>query len=123
MNQLASNQVASYAIRGLKFGLTLFLAMLVLGCSKSTDLNLSCSVIKDPSGEKETRTYLIRNSSWAGTICSITDERITCAASTAKDSNFLELDRISGTINHSFSANGEDGQYKGTCKKVEKREF
>ena len=123
MNQLTSNQFSSCAMRRLKFGLTLSLAMLVFGCSKSTDLNLSCSVIKEPSGEKETRTYLIRNSSWAGTKCSITDERITCAASTGEDSNFLELDRISGTINHSFSANGEDGEYKGTCEKIDASKF
>ena len=123
MNQLASNQVASYAIRGLKFGLTLFLAMLVFGCSKSTDLNLSCSVIKDPSGENETRTYLIRDSSWGGTKCTVTDVRITCAASTSKESNFLELDRVSGIISHQFSANGESGEYKGTCEKVEKSKF
>ena len=103
--------------------MTLSLAVLVFGCSKSTDLNLSCSVIKEPSGERETRTYLIRNSSWAGTKCSITDERITCAASTGEDSNFLELDRISGTINHSFSANGEDGEYKGTCEKIDASKF
>jgi hypothetical protein len=109
--------------RCIKLGLTLFLAMLVLGCSKSTDLNLSCSVTKDPSGEEETRTYQIRDSSWAGTKCTVTGERITCAASTGKDSNFLELDRTSGTINHSFSANGEDGEYKGTCEKVEKSKF
>jgi hypothetical protein len=94
--------------------------MLVLGCSKSTDLNLSCSVTKDPSGEKEIRTYLIRDSSWAGTKCTVTDERITCAVETGKDSNLLELDRISGIISHRFSANGEDGEYKGTCEKVEK---
>ena len=109
--------------RYVKFGLTLSLAMLVLGCSKSTDLNLSCSVTKDPSGEEETRTYQIRDSSWAGTKCTVTDERITCAASTGKDSNFLELDRISGTIKHSFSANDEDGVFKGTCRHIDGNKF
>ena len=103
--------------------LTLLSSLVLFGCAKSVDLNLSCDVVDSASGKPEIRTYLIRNSSWAGTKCSITDERITCAASTAKESNFLELDRISGTINHSFSANGEEGEYKGTCEKIDASKF